>query len=153
MDFIKKHWLLLVAALAAVWYYRRSSTSSIGVSGSNPYGVSSAVTSGFMTAVSNSVGGYGITANDVQLADQSVYPGYYIATSSTDPLAAPAYFNPDTGAYFSPGTSPLNYNLSTDQQAALDALGTGQGQALADTAQSAIDNYDPDAPKSQKIVF
>jgi hypothetical protein len=152
MDFVRKHWLILIAAVVVVWRYTRSS-SSIGVSDANPYGVSSAITTAFTTAVSNGAGGYGITANDVQLADQSVYPGYYVAKSSLDPLAAPAYYNPETGAYFSPGTSPLNYNLTAEQQAANEAFGEGAGQAVLDAEQSAVEKYDPNAAVSQKIVY
>jgi hypothetical protein len=156
MGFIKKHWLVLVVALVAVWYYRRSSTSSIGVSGANPYGVPKTITDAFTTMMANGAGSYGITADMLQPADQTLYPGYYVATAPGG--GAPAYFKPDLvhplySDYFSPGSSPVNYNLSAEQQAANEAFGEGAGQAVLDTEQSAIENYDPNAPKSQKIVY
>lgn len=65
--------------------------------------------------------------NKIVLADQNLYPGYYINEYG-------GFFNPDTGASFSPGSSPPVYVLSAEQQAKRDQYGQNVGAAVLNAA-------------------
>ena len=54
-------------------------------------------------------------ASKITLADQNLYPGFYITESG-------GYVNPDTGEFYSPGTSPVSSGWTPEGQANRDRI-------------------------------
>jgi hypothetical protein len=142
----KKIWLIIGAAFAAWFFLIRKATGASGTATPNAYdpGIDPTIAQAVATtALTN----WGVTGPiTVSKADQSLYPGWYKTSDG-------GWANPDTGEFYSPGSSPPIYHQ-------MGAYSTGEMVApiidLSETFAPAVDTYDPNNvndPRNGYVIF